>query len=84
VFGPDKQINIPTEIMRTAIAVADFGDRKRAATLLSISGQRVSAHLKALDKIAGGSVFESSSSDGKLVLTSRGKVVIAPKVSGIK
>jgi DNA-binding transcriptional LysR family regulator len=77
VFGPNEHINIPTEIMRTVVAVADVGDRKKASELLGLSRQRVSAHLKRLDKIAGGSVFETTPGDGKLAPTSRGKVVIA-------
>jgi DNA-binding transcriptional LysR family regulator len=56
--------------------VADAGDGQRAAAFLGISRQRVNAHLKRLDHIAGGRVFEKTM-DGKLALTSRGKVVVA-------
>jgi DNA-binding transcriptional LysR family regulator len=71
-----QQINIPTELLRSAVAVAEEGSYAKAAERLGLSQPAVSSQIKRLQKFVGSPVFERTSS-GKLALTSKGKVVVA-------
>ena len=66
--------NIPIELLRTAVAIADLGSYTRAARELGLSQPSVSSHVKRLQRIVSGEVFDLSS--GSPRLTDYGEVII--------
>jgi DNA-binding transcriptional LysR family regulator len=79
VFDADKhrpnfwqgQINIPTELLRTFVAVYELGSYTKAAQLFDLTQPAVSAHMKKLESILGGDLIEKKSSG--ISLTARGE-----------
>jgi DNA-binding transcriptional LysR family regulator len=80
VFDADKhprpnfwqgQINIPTELLRTFVAVYELGSYTKAAQLFDLTQPAVSAHMKKLETILGGDLIEKKSSG--ISLTARGE-----------
>ncbi len=66
--------NIPIELLRTAVGIADLGSYTRAARELGLSQPSVSSHVKRLQRIVSGEVFDVSS--GSPRLTDYGEVII--------
>ena len=66
--------NIPIELLRTAVGIADLGSYTRAARELGLSQPSVSSHVKRLQRIVSGEIFDLSS--GRLRLTEYGEVVV--------
>jgi DNA-binding transcriptional LysR family regulator len=66
--------NIPIELLRTAVAVADLGSYTRAARELGLSQPSVSLHVKRLQRIVAGEIFDMSR--GSPQLTAYGEVVV--------
>lgn len=71
-----QQINIPTEVVRTLVAIADAGSFSKAADALSLSQPAISAQIKRLQLLIGGSVFQRSPGGG-LDFTQRGRLVLS-------
>jgi DNA-binding transcriptional LysR family regulator len=80
VFDADKhtnpnfwrgQINIPTELLRTFVAVYELGSFTRAAQLFDLTQPAVSAQMRKLEAILGGDLIEKRSSG--IGLTARGE-----------
>jgi DNA-binding transcriptional LysR family regulator len=66
--------NIPIELLRSAVAIADLGSFTRAARELGLSQPSVSLHVKRLQRIVAGEIFDMSS--GSPRLTDYGEVII--------
>ncbi|MGA8612704.1 MAG: LysR family transcriptional regulator [Xanthobacteraceae bacterium] len=66
--------NIPIELLRTAVAIADLGSYTRAARELGLSQPSVSSHVKRLQRIVAGEIFDLSS--GSPRPTDYGEVII--------
>jgi DNA-binding transcriptional LysR family regulator len=80
VFDADKHskpkfwqgtINIPTELLRTFVAVHELSSFTKAAQLFDLTQPAVSAHMRKLEVILGGDLIEKKSSG--INLTSRGE-----------
>jgi DNA-binding transcriptional LysR family regulator len=67
--------HVPTEIMRTVIAIAESGSLTKAAERLALSQPAVTAQVKRLQRLVGGNIFLKGSNGttptefGKLVIT---------------
>ncbi len=66
--------NIPTELLRTLIAVADLRSFTRAAQSLGVTQPAVSAQIKRLQVLLGGELFDRSAPG--VTLTAKGEVVV--------
>jgi DNA-binding transcriptional LysR family regulator len=80
VFDAEKQIkpsfwqgtvNIPTELLRTFVAVHELGSFTKAAQLFDLTQPAVSAHMRKLEASLGGDLIEKKSSG--ISLTARGE-----------
>ena len=80
VFDADKhrkpkfwqvEVNIPTELLRTFVAVYELGSFTKAAHLFDLTQPAVSAHMRKLETILGGDLIEKKSSG--MNLTARGE-----------
>jgi DNA-binding transcriptional LysR family regulator len=65
------QINIPTELLRTFVAVYELGSFTKAAQLFDLTQPAVSAHMRKLETMLGGDLIEKKSSG--INLTARGE-----------
>src|SRR6266540_1775606 len=63
--------NIPTELLRTFVAVYELGSFTKAAHLFDLTQPAVSAHMRKLETILGGDLIEKKSSG--INLTTRGE-----------
>ncbi|WP_246820247.1 LysR family transcriptional regulator [Bradyrhizobium iriomotense] len=54
-------VNIPTEIVRTAIAISETGSLSKAGELLGLSQPAISSQMKRLQNLVGGPLFERTS-----------------------
>jgi DNA-binding transcriptional LysR family regulator len=70
-----EQINIPTEILRSVVALSQTGSFSKAAQRLNLSQPAISAQIKRLQSLVGGSVFEKSI--GALIFTDLGKTILS-------
>jgi DNA-binding transcriptional LysR family regulator len=70
-----QYINIPTEIVRTVVAVAELGSFSKAGTKLGLSQPAISAQMKRLQILVGGDIFEKSGSG--VLFTPKGKLILA-------
>jgi DNA-binding transcriptional LysR family regulator len=66
--------NIPTELLRTFVAVVDMRSFTRAAQLLGITQPAVSAQVKRLQQLLGGELMDKSAPG--VMLTPAGEVVL--------
>ena len=66
--------NIPTELLRTLIAVVDLRSFTRAARLLRVTQPAVSAQIKRLQVLLGGELLDKSAPG--VTLTAKGEVVV--------
>src|SRR5262249_54456715 len=67
--------NIPTEIVRTIVAVVETGSFTKAGEKLSLSQPAISSQIKKMEVFAGGSIFERSATGVRL--TSRGQLALS-------
>lgn len=67
--------NLPTEVLRTIVAVVDTGSYTKAAAILGLTQPAITAQVQRLTSILGDEVFDRSATG--LVLTSWGSVVLA-------
>jgi len=65
------QINIPTELLRTFVAIYELGSFTRAAQLFDLTQPAVSAHMRKLETMLGGDLIEKKSPG--IGLTARGE-----------
>jgi len=65
------EVNIPTELLRTFVAVYEFGSFTKAAQLFGLTQPAVSAHMRKLEVLLGGDLIEKKSSG--INLTARGE-----------
>jgi len=70
-----QYINIPTEIVRTVVAVAELGSFSKAGNKLGLSQPAISAQMKRLQILVGGDIFEKSG--GGAALSPKGKLILA-------
>jgi molybdate transport repressor ModE-like protein len=68
--------NIPTEILRTLVIIAETKSFTQAGKDLGLSQPGISSQIKRLQKLVGGPIFERTHGGG-LALTPKGKVVLA-------
>jgi len=66
--------NVPTDLLRTLIAVVDLRSFTRAAQLHGVTQPAVSAQIKRLQTLLGGELFDKSSPG--VTLTAKGEVVV--------
>ena len=69
--------NIPTDLLRTLVAVVDLRSYTKAANSLGVTQPAVSAQIKRLQQLIGADVFERGGQG--VALTSRGERVVARK-----
>ena len=67
-------INVPTDLLRTFIAVTDLRSFTRAAQVLGVTQPAVSAQIKRLQYLLGTDVFDKSAPG--VSLTAKGEVVV--------
>ena len=67
--------NIPTDLLRTLVAVVDMRSFTKAASLLGVTQPAVSAQIKRLQFLLGNDLFKRSAQG--LELTSQGELVVA-------
>jgi DNA-binding transcriptional LysR family regulator len=67
-------INIPTEIVRTLVTIAETGSFSKAGEKLGLSQPAVSAQVKRLQLLVGGTVFDKTASG--VTMTERGNAVL--------
>jgi DNA-binding transcriptional LysR family regulator len=70
-----RNTNIPVELLRTFVAIAETKSFTKTAARLELSQPAVSAQVRRLQAIVGGSLFEKAS--GGISLNERGKLVIS-------
>src|SRR5215470_7310558 len=66
--------NIPTELLRTLVAVVDLRSFTKAAQSLGVTQPAVSAQIKRLQILLGGELFDKSAPG--VTLTEKGEVVV--------
>jgi DNA-binding transcriptional LysR family regulator len=75
--------SIPTEIMRSIVAITDTGSITKAAQVLGISQPAISSQVKRIEHMVGGSIFQKSANGsaptelGKLVLSQAKRILEA-------
>jgi DNA-binding transcriptional LysR family regulator len=67
-------INIPIEVIRTLVVIADTGSFSKAGAKLGLSQPAISAQIKRLQMLVGGPVFDRV--PGGVALTALGKLVL--------
>lgn len=78
-----QSLSIPTEIMRSVVAISDTGSITKAAQVLGISQPAISSQIKRIERVVGGSIFQKSANGsattelGKLVLTQAKRILEA-------
>jgi len=70
-----QRTNVPTEIARTAVAIADLGSFTKAGEKLDLSQAAISAQVKRFEATIGAPAFERVT--GGVRLTERGTIAIA-------
>jgi DNA-binding transcriptional LysR family regulator len=70
-----QNINIPTEIIRTLVAVSELGSFSKTAEKLGLSQPAISAQVKRLQMLVGGDIFEKIASG--VAFTAKGKLILA-------
>lgn len=69
-----QHTNIPSEIIRSLVVIAETGSFTKAGEKLGLSQPAISAQIKRLQTYVGGPVFEKTS--GGVTLTARGNLVL--------
>ncbi len=70
----DPMINIPTEVLRTFVAVVDLRSFTRAAQALGVTQPAVSAQIKRLQMLLGGELLDKSAPG--VTLTPKGEIIV--------
>jgi DNA-binding transcriptional LysR family regulator len=70
-----QHINIPTEIIRTLVAISEFGSFSKVGEKLGLSQPAISAQVKRLQMLVGGNVFEKTASG--VAFTAKGTLILA-------
>src|SRR5882757_3359182 len=65
-LGPTDKANIPTDLLRTFIAICELGSFTKAANLFGLTQPAVSAHMRRLESIIGSDLIEKNTSGVKL------------------
>jgi DNA-binding transcriptional LysR family regulator len=58
IAGPSDKINIPTDLLRTFVAIYQLGSFTKAAHLFELTQPAVSAHMKKLESLIGADLIE--------------------------
>jgi DNA-binding transcriptional LysR family regulator len=58
IVGPSDKINIPTDLLRTFVAIYQLGSFTKAAHLFELTQPAVSAHMKKLETLIGADLIE--------------------------
>jgi DNA-binding transcriptional LysR family regulator len=58
VVGPSDKVNIPTDLLRTFVAIYQLGSFTKAAHLFELTQPAVSAHMKKLEQLIGADLIE--------------------------
>ena len=66
--------NVPTEVVRALATIADTGSFTKAADKLGLSQPAISAQIKRLQILVGGTLFDDGA--GGVTLSERGKIVL--------
>jgi len=66
--------NIPTDLLRTLVTIVDLGSFTKAASALGLSQPSVSLHIKRLQSVLGGDLFDRSAHG--IRLTPHGEMVL--------
>lgn len=69
-----QYVNIPTEVLRAFACIVEHGSFSKAAERLNLSQPAISAQIKKLQVMVGGTVFERAG--GGVDLTERGKLLL--------
>jgi DNA-binding transcriptional LysR family regulator len=67
--------NIPTEIVRSVVVIAETGSFSKAAERLGLSQPAISAQIKRLQLLVGGTIFEKTM--GGVAFTPKGKLILS-------
>jgi len=70
-----ERVNIPPEILRAAVKIAETESITKASEMLGLSQPAISAQLKRIESIVGGKIFQRTGSGS--VPTELGKLVLA-------
>ena len=70
-----RMTNIPTDLLRTLVAVVDFRSYTKAAASLGVTQPAVSAQIKRLQYLLGGELFDRSTQG--VSLTPQGDMVVS-------
>ena len=60
IVGPSDKINIPTDLLRTFVAIYQLGSFTKAAQLFELTQPAVSAHMKKLETLVGIDLIEKN------------------------
>src|ERR1700758_1871780 len=60
IFGPSDKVNIPTDLLRTFVAIHQLGSFTKAAHLFELTQPAVSAHMKKLESLIGTDLIEKN------------------------
>src|SRR6202163_1306341 len=74
IVGPSDKINIPTDLLRTFVAIYQLGSFTKAAHLFELTQPAVSAHMKKLESLIGADLIERNVAG--VNLTARGEEVL--------
>ena len=69
-----RQLNVPIEIVRTLIAISETGSLTKAASRLGLTQPAVSAQMKRIETMIGGSIFKKGA--GGSAATKLGSLVL--------
>lgn len=69
-----QYINIPTEIVRAVACIVEYGSFTKAAERLGLTQPAISAQIKRLQNLVGGTVFEKFA--GGVELSERGRLLL--------
>ena len=58
VVGPSDKVNLPTDLLRTFVAIYQLGSFTKAAQLFELTQPAVSAHMKKLESLIGADLIE--------------------------
>src|SRR5436305_14491672 len=65
-ISPTDRANIPTDLLRTFVAICELGSFTRAAHLFGLTQPAVSSHMRRLETMIGADLVEKSFSGVKL------------------
>ena len=69
-----RATNIPMETLRSIVCIADLGSLTKAASQLGLSQPALSAQLKRIEFLVGGSIFKKAASGS--IMTDLGQIVV--------